>query len=106
MRSRGLLLLIGAALLASSPAAAATLGEAPPRIVAADAECVQVPGAPGEVMGAVDGGGVRFLRASRTGFALGDQLELHSCVAVATRASGAGVAFGWDGFQATDGSAP
>lgn len=100
MRSRGLLLLTGAALLASSPAAAATLGEAPPRIVSADAECVQVPGAPGEVMGAVDVGGVRFLRASRTGFALGDQLDLHSCVAVATRASGAGVAFGRDGFQA------
>jgi hypothetical protein len=100
MRSRGLLLLIGAALLAPSPAAATTFGEAPPRVVSADAECVQVPGAPGEITGAVDVGGLRFLRASRTGFALGDRLDLHSCVAVATRASGAGVALGWDGFQA------
>ena len=100
MPSRGLLLLIGAALLAPSPATATTLGEAPPGIVAADGACVRVPGAPGEVTGAVDVGGLRFLRASRTGFALGDQLELHSCVAVATRASGAGVAFGWDGFEA------
>ena len=97
MRPLTLALLTAASLfLAAASASAATFGEAAPTMVAAARpDCTAPAGAPGELF-SVGPDGVRFLRVSRTGVTQDAAVDLgggaSECAAVATSASGAGVA--------------
>src|SRR5690349_24609223 len=78
------------------PANAADLGELTPLDVRGSGDCAGPTGAPGELVVRTTTG-VRFVTATRTGFQLGQALDLGKgfiCTTVKVRPSGAGVIAG------------
>src|SRR3954447_3570457 len=83
-------------LFVPASASAATLGEVPPVDLAGDEYCMRATGVPGE-LAVPTAQGVRFVRATRDGLTLGEEVRLGEdfrCGTVVARPSGAAVIAG------------